>query len=123
VVFRVKSGIFPMAGGELAAPEWTCACPVSTAPDAEKAGPVMYETDPSDRFEAALRLSEDDPIRGAEALEYTENDPDERFEAALRLSEIDPGRAAAKLRGIAASDEFDRDTRDEAAHRLSELHD
>jgi hypothetical protein len=29
----------------------------------------MYETDPSDRFEAALRLSEHDPIRGAEALD------------------------------------------------------
>ncbi len=59
---------------------------------AEKVGTAMYETDPS-----------------------------ERFEAALRLSEVDPVRAAARLRSIAASDEFDRDTRDEAAHRLSEL--
>ncbi len=50
-----------------------------------------------------------------------EHDPDERFEAALRLSEVDPVRAAGRLRSIAASDEFDRDTRDEAAHRLSEL--
>ena len=78
-----------------------------------------------DRFEAALRLSEADPVRGAEALDHIvaskEYDPDERFEAALRLSEVDPVRAAARLRSICASDEFDRDTRDEAAHRLSEL--
>jgi hypothetical protein len=50
-----------------------------------------------------------------------ETDPDDRFEGALRLWEVDPVRAAVKLRGICASDEFDRDTRDEAAHRLSEL--
>jgi len=90
-----------------------------------KSATAMYETDPDDRFEAALRLSEDDPVRGAEALDRivasSAFDPDERFEAALRLSEVEPVLAAARLRSICASDEFDRDTRDEAAHRLSEL--
>jgi hypothetical protein len=116
-----------MAGGELAAPEWTCPRSYTSTPYAEKAGTVMYETDPSVRFEAALRLSEEDPIRGADALDRivvgNENDLDERFEAALRLSEVDRVRAAARLRSIVAGDEFDRDTRDEAAHRLSELED
>ena len=50
-----------------------------------------------------------------------ESDPDDRFEAALRLSEVDPVRAAMRLRSICASDDFDCDTRDEAAHTLSEL--
>jgi hypothetical protein len=50
-----------------------------------------------------------------------ENDPDARFEAALRLSEVDPVRGAEVLRGIVADDEFDPDIRDEAAHRLSEV--
>ena len=125
VVVRVRSGTFPMAGGGLAASECTCARADNTTDLAEKVGTAMYETDPDDRFEAALRLSEDDPVRGAEALDRivssNEYDSDERFEAALRLSEVDPVRAAARLRGICASDEFDRDTRDEAAHRLSEL--
>lgn len=125
VVVGVESGTFPMAGGELAAGEWPCSCPDTRTSPAEKAGTVMHETDPSDRFEAALRLSEEDPIRGADALDRivvsNENDPDERFEAALRLSEVDPVRAAARLRNIVVGDEFDRDTRDEAAHRLSEL--
>jgi hypothetical protein len=116
-----------MAGGELPAPDWTCPCSDTAIPLAEKADMIMYETDPSDRFEAALRLSEEDPIRGAEALDdiviSSANDPDERFEAALRLSEVDPVRATARLRSIAASDEFDHDTRDEAAHRLNELED
>jgi hypothetical protein len=97
----------------------------TTADLAEKVGTAMYETDPGDGFEAAPRLSEDDPVRGAEALDRNvasnEYDPDERFEAALRLSEVDPARAVARLRSIAARDEFDRDIRDEAAHRLSEL--
>jgi hypothetical protein len=50
-----------------------------------------------------------------------ENDPDTRFEAALRLSEVDPARGAEALRGIIADNAFDPDTRDEAAHRLSEV--
>jgi hypothetical protein len=50
-----------------------------------------------------------------------ENDPDTRFEVALRLSEVDPARGAEALRGIVADDEFDPDIRDEAAHRLYEV--
>jgi HEAT repeat protein len=100
--------------------------PGHAGPDpAEKADPAMYENDPDTRFEAALRLSEVDPARGAEALRSIvadgEFDPDTRFEAAQRLSEVDPVRAAEALRSIVASDEFDPDTRDEAAHRLSEV--
>jgi hypothetical protein len=56
----------------------------------KKAGTAMYEDD--DRFEAALRLAENDPARGAEAL-----------------------------RGIVADDAFDPDTRSEAAARLAEV--
>ncbi len=50
-----------------------------------------------------------------------ENDPGTRFEAALRLTEVDPARGADALGSIAASDEFDPDTRSEAAHRLAEV--
>ncbi|MGO9660619.1 MAG: hypothetical protein ACLP7F_19985 [Acidimicrobiales bacterium] len=50
-----------------------------------------------------------------------ENDPDTRFEAALRLAEVDPGRGADALSNIAASDDFDPDTRFEAAARLAEV--
>ena len=45
-----------------------------------------------------------------------DNDPDTRFEAALRLAEDDPARGAEALRSIVADDKFDRDTRFEAAH-------
>jgi hypothetical protein len=52
----------------------------------------MYEDENGDRFEAALRLAEDDPARGAEALRSivadNEFDPDTRSEAAARLAEI-----------------------------------
>ena len=61
---------------------------------AEKAGTAMYENDPDDRFEAALRLAEDDPARGANALRDIVADdafdPDTRSEAAHRLAEVDP---------------------------------
>ena len=121
---RVESGIFPTARAYWRRQSGLWGLRYTTDL-AEKAGTAMYETDPADRFEAALRLSEDDPVRGAEALDSivasNEYDLDERFEAALRLSEVDPVRAADRLRSIAASKEFDRDTRDEAAHRLSEL--
>jgi hypothetical protein len=54
----------------------------------------MHETDPDDRFEAALRLAEDDPVQGADALRRVvgddECDPDTRFEAAARLAEVEP---------------------------------
>jgi hypothetical protein len=50
-----------------------------------------------------------------------ENDPDDRFEAALRLSEDDPGQGAKALRSIVADDAFDPDARSEAAHRLAEV--
>jgi hypothetical protein len=50
-----------------------------------------------------------------------QNDPNTRFEAALRLAEVDPARGADALSSIAASDEFDPDTRSEAAHRLAEV--
>ena len=81
-----------MAGGGLAASVCTCARSDNTTDLVEKVGTAMYESD-----------------------------PDDRFEGALRLSEVDPVRVATRLRSICASDEFDRDTRDEAAHRLSEL--
>lgn len=58
----------------------------------KKADTAMYEDEDDDRFEAALRLAEDDPVRGAEAL-----------------------------RGIVADDAFDPDTRSEAAARLAEV--
>ena len=50
-----------------------------------------------------------------------ENDPDDRFEAALRLAESDPAQGAKALRDIVADDAFDPDTRSEAAHRLAEV--
>ncbi len=53
----------------------------------------MYEDEDDDRFEAALRLAEDDPARGAQALRSIVADdafdPDTRFEAAARLAEVD----------------------------------
>ena len=52
----------------------------------------MYEDEDDDRFEAALRLAEDDPAQGAEALRSIVADetfdPDTRFEAAARLAEV-----------------------------------
>jgi hypothetical protein len=56
----------------------------------------------------------------ADAAMY-ENDPDDPFEAALRLAEVDPARGAEALRSIVADDAFDPDTRSEAAHRLAEV--
>ena len=50
-----------------------------------------------------------------------DNDPDTRFEAALRLAEYDPARGAEALRSIVADDRFDPDTRFEAAARLAEV--
>ena len=50
-----------------------------------------------------------------------QNDPDTRFEAAIRLAEVDPARGADALSSTAKSDEFDPDTRSEAAHRLAEV--
>ena len=51
----------------------------------------MDHDDPGDRFEAALRLAEDDPVRGAAAMSSivgdAEVDPEERFEAAARLAD------------------------------------
>jgi hypothetical protein len=59
---------------------------------AKKAGTTMYEDENDDRFEAALRLAEDDPARGAEALRSIVADdafdPDTRSEAAARLAEV-----------------------------------
>jgi hypothetical protein len=46
---------------------------------------------------------------------------DDRFEAALRLAEDDPTRGAEALRSIVADDAFDPDTRSEAAARLAEV--
>jgi hypothetical protein len=91
-------------------------CSDTRTPYAEKAGTVMYETDPSDRFEAALRLSEEDPIRGADALDHVvvsnENDPDERFSggATTLRSRPCPGRREVAQQGGA-----DRRT---ASHRV-----
>jgi hypothetical protein len=92
----------------------------------EKADTAMHEDDENDdRFEAALRLAEDDPARGAEALRsiVADNgfDPDTRFEAAARLAEVDEAQAAEALRSIVADSEFDPDTRSEAAARLAEI--
>jgi hypothetical protein len=61
-------------------------------PLSKKADTAMYEDEDDDRFEAALRLAEDDPARGAEALRSIVADdafdPDTRFEAAARLAEV-----------------------------------
>jgi hypothetical protein len=46
---------------------------------------------------------------------------DDRFEAALRLAEDDPARGTEALRSIVADDRFDPDTRSEAAARLAEI--
>ena len=93
-------------------------------PLSKKADTAMYE-DYDDRFEAALRLAEDDPARGAEALHSIVADdafdPDTRFEAAARLAEVDEALAAEALRSIAADAAFDPDTRSEAAARLAEV--
>ena len=62
----------------------------------EKADTAMYED--SDRFEAAMRLAEEDPVRGAEALRSIVADdafdPDTRSEAAARLAEVDQAQVA-----------------------------
>ena len=50
-----------------------------------------------------------------------EDEDDDRFEAALRLAEDDPARGAEALRSIVADDAFDPDTRSEAAARLAEV--
>ena len=58
----------------------------------QEADTAMYEDEDDDRFEAALRMAEDDPARGAEALRSIVADdafdPDTRFEAAARLAEV-----------------------------------
>jgi hypothetical protein len=94
-------------------------------PSQTKADTAMYEDEDDDRFEAALRLAEDDPARAAEALRSIVADdafdPDTRSEAAARLAEVDPARAAEALRSIVADDAFDPDTRSEAAARLAEV--
>ena len=75
-------------------------------PSQTKADTAMYEDEDDDRFEAALRLAEDDPARGAEALRSIVADdafdPDTRFEAAARLAEVDEAqgrRGLAQHRG------------------------
>jgi hypothetical protein len=50
-----------------------------------------------------------------------EDEPDDRFEAALRLAEVDPFRGAEALRAVVGDDAFDPDIRSEAAHRLAEV--
>ena len=50
-----------------------------------------------------------------------EDEHDDRFEAALKLAEDDPARVAEALRSIVADDAFDPDTRSEAAARLAEV--
>jgi hypothetical protein len=94
-------------------------------PLSKKADTAMYEEEDDDRFEAALRLAEDDRARGAEALRSVVGDdafdPDTRFEAAARLAEVDEALAAEALRSIVADDAFDPDTRSEAAARLAEV--
>jgi hypothetical protein len=50
-----------------------------------------------------------------------EDEDDDRFEAALRVAEDDPVRGAAALRSIVADAAFDPDTRSEAAARLAEV--
>ena len=58
----------------------------------QEADTAMYEDEDDDRFEAALRMAEDDPVRGAEALRSIVADdafdPDTRSEAAARLAEV-----------------------------------
>ena len=85
----------------------------------------MCEDEHDDRFEAAARLAEVDPARGAEALRSIVADeafdPDTRFEAAARLAEVDEAQAAEALRSIVADDAFDPDIRSEAAARLAEV--
>src|SRR5258708_35108008 len=80
---------------------------------AEKADTAMYENNPDDRFEAALRLAEVDPARGAESLRSIvgddEFDPDTRSDAAYRLAEDDPAQGADDLRRVVAHGECDRD--------------
>jgi len=91
----------------------------------KKADTAMHQDEDDDRFEAALRLAEDDPARGAEALRSIAADdafdPDTRFEAAARLAEVDEAQAAEALRSIVADDAFDPDIRSEAAARLAEV--
>jgi hypothetical protein len=91
----------------------------------KKADTAMYEDQDDDRFEAALRLAEDNPVRGAEALRSIvaddRFDPDTRFEAAARLAEVDQAQAAEALRSIVADDKFGPDIRSEAAARLAEV--
>ena len=86
---------------------------------------AMDHHDPGDRFEAALRLAEDDPVRGAVALSDIVGDaavqPDERFEAAARLAEVDEAQAADAFRRIVSDSDFDPDIRDEVAARLGEF--
>jgi hypothetical protein len=50
-----------------------------------------------------------------------EDEDDDRFEAALRLAEDDRARGGDALRSIVADDAFDPDTRSEAAARLAEV--
>jgi hypothetical protein len=50
-----------------------------------------------------------------------EDEDDDRFEAALRLAEDDPARGAEALRSIVADDAFEPDTRSEAVARLAEV--
>jgi hypothetical protein len=65
-------------------------------------------------------IPEENLAQKADAAMY-ENDPDGRFEAALRLAENDPARGAEALRDIVADDAFDPDTRSEAAHLSQRL--
>ena len=60
------------------------------------------------------------PAEKADSAMYEDED-DDRFEAALRMAEDDPARAAEALRSIVADDAFDPDTRSEAAARLAEV--
>ncbi len=62
----------------------------------------------------------DDLSKKADTAMYEDED-DDRFEAALRLAENDPARGAEALRSIVADDAFDPDTRSEAAARLAEV--
>jgi hypothetical protein len=91
----------------------------------QEAGTAMYEDEDDDRFEAALRMAENDPAQATEALRSIVADdafdPDTRFEAAARLAEVDEAQAAEALRSIVADDAFDPDTRSEAAARLAEV--
>src|SRR5512146_3576229 len=68
-------------------------------PHSEKADTAMHEDD--DRFEAATRLAEEDPVRGAEALRSIVADdafdPATRSEAAARLAEVDRAQVAEPI--------------------------